>query len=300
MQDVMGRLPRPAKRVPLDVQVIEEHRHDGLIRRKLSYHTDRQDKRVRSWLLMPEEKSAARRPAMLCLHQTNTRGKDSPVGLSDRATLHYALELARRGYVTLSPDYPSFGEHAYDFDADEYESGSMKAIYDNLRAIDVLQSLPEVDGGRIGCIGHSLGGHNALFTAVFDDRIKCAVTSCGFTAFHKYMGGDLRGWSSARYMPRIGTEYHFESDRMPFDFHEVLAAIAPRAVFIVAPLHDDNFDVAGVRECVAAARSIYRLLGHPDRLQVVYPVAAHDFSDVEREAAYEFVGRVLESAKSAN
>ena len=130
----------------------------------------------------------------------------------------------------------------------------MKAIYDNTRAIDLLQSLPEVDADRIGCIGHSLGGHNSLFTAVFDERIKAVVTSCGFTSFHKYKGGDLHGWTGPRYMPLIATKYNYSPDQMPFDFAEVLAAIAPRAVFVVAPLHDDNFDVDGVRDVVAAVR----------------------------------------------
>jgi dienelactone hydrolase len=296
MQEAMGPLPQPAQPVALDVKVIEEHKQDGLIRRKLAYHTNRADQVVKAWLLMPAGDAPQRRPAVLCLHQTTVNGKDSPVGLSDRPTLHYALELARRGYVTISPDYPSFGEHPYDFEADEYESGSMKAIYDNMRAIDVLQSLPEVDGERIGCIGHSLGGHNSLFTAAFDERIKAVVTCCGFTAFHKYFGGDLRGWSSDKYMPHIATHYKYSPDRMPFDFHEVLAAIAPRAVFIVAPLHDDNFEVSGVRDCVKAAMPIYKLLGHPENLQVVYPDATHDFPDNEREAAYKFLDNQLKNA----
>jgi len=211
--------------------------------------------------------------------------------------MHYALELARRGYVTLSPDYPSMGEHQHDFDADDYESGSMKAIYDNMRAIDLLQSLPEVDPERIGCIGHSLGGHNGLFTAVFDRRIKAVVTSCGFTSFHKYMAGDLHGWSGPRYMPRVASHYNYLPDQMPFDFAEVIAAIAPRAVFIVAPLHDDNFDVAGVREAVNSARSVYKLLGRPDRLKVIYPNLGHDFPTDAREGAYAFLCRRLKLPK---
>jgi dienelactone hydrolase len=300
MEEAMGPLPRPTQPLPLDVEIIETHEADGLIRRKLAYHTDRPDKRIRAWLLMASsvagltEAGVKRRPAVLCLHQTTPNGKDSPIGLSDRHSMHYALELARRGYVTLSPDYPSFGEHDYNFDGDDYASGSMKAIYDNIRAIDLLQSLPEVDPDRIGCIGHSLGGHNALFTAVFDERIKVVVTSCGFTSFHKYMGGELRGWSGPRYMPRVATHYDFSPDRMPFDFPEVLAAIAPRAVFIVAPLHDDNFEVGGVRDCVKTARSIYQMLGGPDRLRVVYPDAGHDFPPEAREAAGTFLDQVFE------
>jgi dienelactone hydrolase len=293
MEEAMGPLPSPKKPVPLDVQIVEEHNEDGYIRRKLAYHTDDPAKRVRAWLLLPTIKTSEKRPAVLCLQQTTKNGKDSPVGLADRPTLHYARELAKRGYITLSPDYPSFGEYEYDFDADNYISGSMKAIYDNTRAIDVLQSLPEVDADLIGCIGHSLGGHNGLFTAVFDTRIKAVVTSCGFTSAHKYMKGDLHGWSGPRYMPLIATRYNFSPDQIPFDFPEVLAAVAPRAIFVVAPLHDDNFDVGGVRTCIAAAEPIFKLLGKPDNLQVVYPDAAHDFPDAEREQAYKFFDRVL-------
>ncbi len=295
MQEAMGPLPHPDKPVPLDIRILEEHHDDGYIRRKLAYHTDAADKVVNAWLLIPNSKdsSPGRRPAMLCLHQTTPHGKDSPVGLSDRATMHYAAELAKRGYVTLSPDYPSFGEYVCDFADGHYQSGTMRAIYDNIRAIDLLQSLPEVDPDRISVIGHSLGGHNALFTAVFDERIKAVVTSCGFTAFHKYKGGDLHGWSSPRYMPLIGTKYNYSPDQIPFDFAEVLSAIAPRAVFVNAPIHDDNFDIDGVKECLAAAEPIYKLLGHPASLQAIHSNSAHDFPDVERHQAYEFLDETL-------
>lgn len=297
MQEAMGPLPRPERPTPLDVQVVEESRADGLVRRKLSYRTDREDQRVTAWLLMPV--GARRLPAVLCLHQTAAEGKDHPIGLAGRPTLHYALELAKRGFVTLSPDYPSFGERQVDFAADAYDSGSMQAIYDNIRAIDLLQSLPEVDPRRIGAIGHSLGGHNTLFTAAMDERIAAAASSCGFTRFDKYMGGDLTGWTSERYMPRIAVRYGKSPEQMPFDFPEVLAAIAPRAVFINAPMRDDNFAVVGVRESVAAAAPIFGLLEAPERLQVVYPDAGHDFPDDVREQAYQFLAKSLSAAPPA-
>jgi alpha-L-rhamnosidase len=293
MEMVMGPIPRPARPLPLDVEILEEHRADDFVRRKVAYHTDQQDARVHAWLMLPTNGTAEKHPAMLCLHQTTPEGKDSPAGLADRPTLHYALELVRRGYVTLSPDYPSLGEYDHDFETDAYQSGSMKAIYDNVRAIDLLQSLPEVDPERIGCIGHSLGGHNGLFTAVFDARIKAVVTCCGFTRAHKYMGGDLQGWSGPRYMPLIASLYGNDPDRIPFDFTEVIAAIAPRAIYIVAPLHDDNFDVDGVRGVVAAAEPIYKLYGRADGLQVVYPDCGHDFPDSARQAAYAFLDKSL-------
>jgi pimeloyl-ACP methyl ester carboxylesterase len=293
MQEVMGPLPPASAAPPLDMRTLETHTSDGLLRRKISYHTSDGERRVHAWLLTPQE--ARRLPAVLCLHQTVPEGKDSPAGLADRPTMHYALELARRGYVTLAPDYPSLGESAYDFDADDFESGSMVAIVDNIRAVDLLQSLPEVDPERIGCIGHSLGGHNGLFTAAFEQRIKVVVSCCGFTRFARYKGGDLTGWCGPRYMPRIETMLGRSPEKMPFDFGEVLAAIAPRAVHVVAPLRDDNFDVTGVREAIASARPIFELLGSDGKLSVSYPECEHDFPDGERERAYQALDRALKS-----
>jgi hypothetical protein len=187
------------------------------------------------------------------------------------------------------------GEYKIDFkrDAVRHASGTMKAIWDNIRCLDVLESLPYVDPDRIGVIGHSLGGHNGLFTACFDQRIKCVVTSCGFTPFHDYYGGKLAGWTQDRYMPRIRDVYESNPDKMPFDFYEVLGACAPRGLFINAPLHDDNFDVGGVKKCVAEVQKVYDLLGKPDALQVRYPDCAHDFPDGIRKEAYDWLDKQL-------
>src|SRR5437870_9253505 len=131
--------------------------------------------------------------------------------------MHIAAHVAERGYVTLAPDYPTQGEYQVDVYKLGYQSGSMKAIWNNMRAIDLLQSLPEVDAERIGCIGHSLGGHNTMFTAAFDTRIKALVSNCGFTSFPKYYGGQLKGWTSPRYMPRIANVYDLHPEKVPFD-----------------------------------------------------------------------------------
>jgi pimeloyl-ACP methyl ester carboxylesterase len=169
----------------------------------------------------------------------------------------------------------------------------MKAIWNNIRAIDVLEAMPEVDRDRIGAIGHSLGGHNALFTAAFEQRIRAVVTSCGFTAFHHYYGGKLAGWTSSRYMPRIRDVYENDPDQVPFDFYEVLAAIAPRGVYINAPLGDSNFDVAGVRKVVEQVGGVYRLLEAGEQLRAVYPDSGHDFPPAVRTEAYDWLDQVL-------
>ena len=107
MEQVMGALPHINHRDPLDVQVLEEERTAKWIRRKITYLAEKDD-RVPAYLFLPLGLKG-KRPAMLCLHQTIRIGKSEPAGFGPKPNLHYALELAERGYVTLAPDYPNFG-----------------------------------------------------------------------------------------------------------------------------------------------------------------------------------------------
>src|SRR5262249_42178016 len=153
---------------PLDVKVTDSVTTARYVRKRLTFAAEKDD-RVPAYLLLPLGRKG-RLPAVLCLHQTTPLGKGSPAGLGGNPNPPYALHLAERGSVPLAPDSPSFGDYKYDFGKSRFKSGSMKAVWNNMRAIDLLQSLPEVDPERIGCIGHSLGGHNTMFTAAFDTR----------------------------------------------------------------------------------------------------------------------------------
>jgi dienelactone hydrolase len=289
MELVMGTPPSHRRRGALHVRMLEEQTTADYVRIKLAYATEDGD-RVPAYLLIPRRRTG-RRPGVVCLHQTTKIGKAEPAGLGGLRNLHYAHELATRGYVTLSPDYPNFGDYQVDPYALGYASATMKGIVNHQRAIDLLAARPEVDPHRIAAIGHSLGGHNSLFLAAFDTRIRAVVTSCGFTSFHKYMGGDLTGWSHRGYMPRIESVYGKLPDRMPFDFPDVFAAIAPRPVFVNAPAHDSNFDASGVDDVVNAVLPLYAK--NRDRLVVVHPAAAHDFPPETRQQAYAFLDRFL-------
>ena len=296
MQAVMGPVPDRSHLPPLDLKITATLQGAGYQRHTCSFE-NLFDERVTAYLYVPAGmQPGERRPGVLALHPTGADGKaiidgDRP----DHPSLPYALELARRGYVVMAPDYPSFGEQKdYDFKKSRYSSGTMKAISDNLRCIDLLLARDDVDPAKIACIGHSLGGHNALFTAAFDARVRVVVSSCGWTPFHAYLGGKtLINWAQDRYMPLIRTRYDADPDRVPFDFPEVLAAIAPRAIYSNSPARDDNFSVAGVRAAVPAVQSIYDLLGVPDRLVVRCPDYAHDFTEESRREAYEFIDKRL-------
>ncbi len=86
-------------------------------------------------------------------------------------------------------------------------------------------------------------------------------------------------------------DYGLDPNCVPFDFYEVVAALAPRAFFSVFPERDANFTVAGVRKAIPMAKSVYDLHHAADRLQVRYPDCEHDFPNEMRREAYEFVDR---------
>ena len=241
-QEVAGPLPGGERRVPLDVQVVSTAPGAGL--RPQEDHVRDRAGRPRAGLAAdPRWAESGRRgprgaPPMLCLHQTVAIGKDEPVGLGGNPDLRYAMELARRGYVAIAPDYPGFGEYKIDVYKLGYASATMKAIWNNLRAVDVLCGLEEVDADRIGVIGHSLGGHNAIFTALFEPRIRAVVSSCGFNAFPSYYKGNIAGWSHKGYMPRLRERYQLDLAQGPLRL--------PRA--------DRRPGPAGVLHQLAAAR----------------------------------------------
>lgn len=292
VQRVMGPLPAGVRDAVPVIEVDGETQRDNIMFRLIRYRTIDGDW-VPAWLLLPV-KRVGKVAAVLCLHQTTNIGKGEPAGQGGLPNLHYALELAQRGYITLSPDYPTFGHYS---DCNAYQLGyvstTMKGIVNHMQAVTLLGSLPEVDRDRIGCIGHSLGGHNTLFLGLFDTRVQAMATSCGFCSFAKYYHGDLTGWSSSRYMPRIASMYERKPTLMPFEFHEVLGALAPRAVFINAPTRDGNFQVAGVHDCVRSAKLVYDLYAKPQNLVVEHPDCLHDFPSDVRERCFRFLDTTL-------
>lgn len=295
MERVMGPLPEKSAE-SLDLQVKDEVRLDRYTRQRVTYVAEKGD-RVPAFLLVPHDRQT-RRPGMICLPGSSKPGKDIPAGvLRNRPDQLWAHELAELGFTCLVIDYPMLHtqEYATDPYALGYASATMKGIVNHRRGVDVLQSLSYVKPDRIGVIGHSLGGHNALFLATFDERVRAIVSSCGFNVFAKHAGGDITAWALKYYMPRIATEYGKDPAKLPFDFTEILASLAPRPVFVNAPLHDaPDFEVSGVRDCVDAALPVYDKIFHAaGRLVVEYPDAGHAFPTAQRKNAYRLLEQWL-------
>jgi hypothetical protein len=125
--------------------------------------------------------------------------------------------------------------------------------------------------------------------------VKVVVTSCGWTPFHFYYGGKkLENWAQERYMPWMRDVFQNDPDQVPCDFHEIIAAIAPRTLYSCSPTGDANFEVAGVQQVEKAAREVYRLFGAEAELILRYPETGHSFPMEQRQEAYRVIDRVLE------
>ena len=303
MQRVMGKFPGDDRRVDLDVQ-IEERADAGTYERLLITYQSEPGSRTPAYLCIPKKANGGdvKVPAVLCLHPTDSSiGHKVVVGLGGRKNRQYAAELAERGYVTISPAYPHLANYWPNLGQLGYLSGTMKAIWDNSRALDVLENLAYIDvdtSNGFGAIGHSLGGHNAIYSAIFDDRISVVVSSCGFDAYPDYYDGAERnwffgrGWCQIRYMPKM-SDYRGRLNEIPFDFTEMLGVLAPRPVYVNAPLGDGNFRWKSVDRCAAAAKSIYDLAEASGHLVVEHPEYDHDFKPRQRETAYKTIDSVL-------
>jgi pimeloyl-ACP methyl ester carboxylesterase len=292
-QEVMGPFPAHDRSNPPSWSIIEETDCGTYLRQRITYEADA-GCHTTAFICRPPTASATNpAPGVLCLHPTNsTHGYEDVVGLSGRPNRNYASELAEHGFVTISPSYPKMADYQPDIDALGYVSGTMKAIWDNVRALDLMDSFDDVRSSNYGAIGHSLGGHNSVYTAVFDERIKATVSNCGLDSYVDYYKWEPgKGWTQHRYMPRIGN-YPTPAD-IPFDFHDLIASLAPRACMVSAPLHDDNFVWQSAASVVKAASVVYSLYAAVDRLRIIHPDCPHDFPPAVREECYDFLSKQL-------
>lgn len=303
MQEVMGPLPVKPSWVPV-ITYTDTLYTDHYTRYTVALKVEAGES-VPALLYLPRAQapSTHKYPAALVLHGTGEKGKHLVDSFSAAPNRAIATELVHRGYIVLAPDYPGFGDLAdHDFAKDRYASGTMQGIFNHIRCIDYLQSRKDVYKDKIGVIGHSLGGHNAIFLGAFDERAKVVVASCGWTLMQYYnagqavterYGGKLGAWAQDRYMPYIRERYQLDPAKLPFDFNGIIATLAPRYFFSNSPLKDGNFDVKGVEAGMQQVSAVYHLLNVPDRLSVAYPDAGHDFPAEARKEAYQLMDGAL-------
>jgi len=293
----------PVEAPPLAAERLEHADLGDVVREKVTYAVE-PDERVPAFVFLPKA-GPARHPAILCHHQHGGEfqvGKDGPAGLGADPNQHYAIELARRGYVTMVFDALCFNERQdathklRDDDYERYEamyritegrSLQGKYVWDARRALDYLETRPEVDVSRLGMVGHSLGGQETLFTTAIDTRTRAAVSSCGFGSL-RTLKRDRINHNYALFVPGLANNGGYGA---------VLSLIAPRPFLVAARTDDPIFPKDGIEETVAAARSAYAVPGAADRLATFYEPGVHAFSPTMRAAAYAWLDRWLAPAQ---
>jgi dienelactone hydrolase len=285
----MGKLPeRPNRRSleDFDIRVVNTQVRGRYTKKTIDFFVA-EGEVVHAFLYEPLDKTPSeKRPGVVGLHPTGQAGKGC---FESWPLCNFPIELAMIGYVVIVPDYPGFGDsNSYDFDSDRYDSGTIKGVFNHMTCVDLLQVHPNVDPKKIGTIGHSLGGHNAMFLAAFDDRVRIAVSSCGWTPFEYYetKKGRLKTWALPNYMPPLETLYNSDHRKFPFDFHEVAAAIAPRVFFSSSPTNDGVFPGWGPKAAASQIKDFFTAHGAEKAFQFHQPRAQHRFPWETRQAAY--------------
>lgn len=294
----------PVKRNTRNIEIVSEEHSKKYVRRKICYTVGDNDV-IWAYLLIPHKMSAPA-PAIVAMHQTVNSGKNEVVSIEGNPDYAYGDELATRGYIVIAPDYLAAGERIYP-DEEGFESGPFyekypdwsmvgKNMEDSMAAVDVLCTLDCTDNERIGVIGHSHGGHNAMFAAAVDERIQVCVSNCGMSVFSEE---ECRlEWSLEEgyiYIPAL-REYFLEDREPPFDIHEVAALIVPRPFLNISSYYDQAY---GNQEFLAEVGvqlyNVYKLYGHQNHFSYYMHGNNHSFPLYARSLAYEWLDWFLKA-----
>ena len=150
-----------------------------------------------------------------------------------------------------------------------------RMIEDVSAAVDALQADAQVDPKRIYVLGYAMGGDVALHAAALDPDIQGVVSIAGFTPMRSNTletgtGGLALNSKFYNLSPRLGLFVGNEG-RVPYDYDELIAAMAPRPVMIVSPQLARDANPKDVHDAVKAARQVYTLYGAADCLRLAEP-----------------------------
>ncbi|MFO0953765.1 MAG: acetylxylan esterase [Isosphaeraceae bacterium] len=254
-------------------------------------------------LLYRPKRAEGRAPGVLspCGHSAVGKAAD------DYQILH--VNLAKRGCVVLTYDPVGQGERSQFWDAARKRTrfnlgcgehavignalyllgGSLATyrIWDGMRGLDLLASLPEVDPARLGCVGNSGGGTLTSYISALDPRVAVAAISCYITTLPRRMANRIQEDPSSDPEQDI---HGFVSEGI--DHAGLLALRAPKPT-LVCSARLDFFPIEGARASFVEAKRLYETAGAGDRIAQAESPARHGLTLPLREAVYGWFGRWL-------
>lgn len=297
LTDLLGGFPHD--RTPLNPIRIETHDAATYVRETIAF-TSRPGVAVLIYVLTPK-KITAPFATVICI-PGHGRGADEIAGIEETphedGSRPFALEAVQHGLAAVAIEPMGFGHRR---DPTSQEHGEQTAcepvagsalllgetltgwrVWDVMRTIDYIQTRPDLDAHRIGCVGFSGGGTCALFASALDRRIGCTYASGCLGSFRESIM--RRPHCIDNYIPGILTWA---------ELHDVAGLIAPRPLFCEAGESDPFFPAAAARECFDKVKHIYTVLGTEDRARQQTFDGGHRFHG---EHGWQFMIRALSSS----
>jgi dienelactone hydrolase len=280
----------PTEPCPLEPRKLGEIVRDGYRVEKIVFQT-----MPGVWMTanayIPDGKPGQTFPAVLCVHGHWAGAKQDPVVQSR------CIGLAKLGFFVLCVDAFGAGERAIGEALGEYHGEMTGAsllllgrplsgiqVYENMRAVDYLQSRPEVDPDRLGVTGASGGGNQSMYAGAYDERFRCVVPTCSVGNYQAYLSAAC---CMCEVVPGI-LQRHEEG--------HVLGLAANRGLMVASATQDAfQFSVDQARISISRAREIAALtsLEGPSAVKHTIIESPHHYNVPMREAMYGWMTKHL-------
>lgn len=297
--EMLGLWPLP-ERTPLQARVTGTLERDEGFRVEKVHFQSRPRLYVTGNLYLPKDaKAGDRLPAVLYVCGHSGRGRDG----NKTAFQHHGMWFATHGYVCLAIDSLQLGEIAaihhgtYRYNrwwwpARGYTPAGVEC-WNGIRAIDYLQSRPEVDPDRIGITGISGGGAASFWIAAADERVKVAVPVSGM--------GDLEDYVGAKVV-NGHCDCMFLINTYQWPWTHIAALVAPRPLLFANSGHDTIFPMNGNDRIRARLERLYGF--YTNRTDQLFDIGVtpggHDDKPELRLMAYRWFNRHLQGGKAGN
>ena len=269
----------PAEKTPLQARTVGQIQRDGYRLEKIVFQTW-PGLTMTAHAYIPDGEGPF--PAVLCVHGHWRPGKQEP------RVQARSIGLARLGFVVLAVDAFGAGERGLEKALGEYHgemvastlwpSGQSLAgiqVYENIRAVDYLQSRSEVIDNRIGITGTSGGGNQTMYAGAYEERFACVVPVCSVGTYQAYLGAAC---CMCEMVPSAMT-YTEEWG--------VLGLVAPRGLMVINATRDAfQFSVGEARKSIAQTSKVFRLYDKANHVRHVVVDSEHDYNQPMREAMY--------------